>query len=72
MTNVRLTTDRTSVMITSVTTRADGDDEIVRAAGASLREAVENLVARFKQLQEATLQELYDRGFIAVERDDAS
>jgi len=44
------------------------DGTEVQSKGASLTEAVEGLVVRFKELQDAALHELRDRGFIRVER----
>lgn len=44
----------------------------VLAIGDSLTEAVENLVIRFRELQESALEELYARGFIRVEKGPAS
>lgn len=40
----------------------------VCAAGSTLTEAIENLVVRFKELQDAALTEMRDRGFIRTER----
>ena len=46
----------------------DNSGTIVYSVGASLTEAIENIVIRFKELQGAALEELYKRGFIRVER----
>lgn len=63
-------------MIT-VTTRYDGvhvtyshpeGAGFADATGTSLTEAIEKLVIRFKEMQDAALEELRERGFIRVER----
>lgn len=40
----------------------------VHAEGSSFSEAVENLIIRFKELQEEALTELQDRGLVHVPR----
>lgn len=65
-TRITIVTDMANV-IASVEVRADdGTVECVRATGESLSQAVENLITRFKDLQEVVIEELYNRGFIRV------
>lgn len=47
------------------------NDTEVRGTGGSLTEAVENLIIRFKQLQDAAFSQLREYGFIRVERASA-
>lgn len=59
------------VVVTATLSNASEQPERVRAYGRSLTEGIENLVIRFKQLQDAALEELRFRGFITVTQREA-
>lgn len=65
---VHVHTDAEGVVAIADHVGIDGFHERVRSTGSTLTEAIENLVIRFKQLQDAALNELRDRGFIRVEQ----
>ena len=56
------------VRATYIEDRIDGGETLVEAVGDDLSGALENLVIRFKELQDAALEELRARGFIRRER----
>ena len=61
---IRITTDFEGVEAIYESQLNDGSYERVRATGATLIEAVTNLVVRFAQLQEDALEELRYRGMV--------
>ncbi len=63
---MRIDTLAGRVFVTFEVSYADREAERVCAYGDSLSEAVENLITRFKELQDAALDELHGHGFIRV------
>jgi hypothetical protein len=56
--------DLEDVTLTAELCNVDGTIERVRAHGDTLTEAIENLVMRFKVLQDGAIEEMRRRGFI--------
>jgi hypothetical protein len=64
--NIRIEAEAGSIVATFA---CNGDS--VSASGVTLTDAVKNLALRFKQLQEAALEEMLRHGFISVVDADA-
>lgn len=58
---------RIEAVVDGVTIEYAANGSCVSTSGSSLTEAVENLVARFAELQQDAIRQLRDRGFIRVE-----